>query len=129
MSKADKFQQLVLDLDRCQHGRHSADPCFSCPGGQSTGNLLIPPGTLIGTSLQQRIVVPPNELRYDPEAWTVPDGEMWQSMARSAAHSQSLMRVGAAALAYELTPASVDRVAARAAYERVLLEHAQAFPE
>jgi hypothetical protein len=23
---------LVLSLDRCEHGRHSADPCFSCPG-------------------------------------------------------------------------------------------------
>ena len=26
-------------LDRCEHGRHSIDSCFDCPGGHSTGNL------------------------------------------------------------------------------------------
>jgi hypothetical protein len=29
------------DLDRCEHGRHSIDNCFSCPGGWSTGNLFL----------------------------------------------------------------------------------------
>lgn len=31
------------DLDRCQHGRHSVDSCFDCPGGQSSGNLFLDP--------------------------------------------------------------------------------------
>ena len=29
------------DLDRCEHGRHSTDNCFGCPGGWSTGNLFL----------------------------------------------------------------------------------------
>lgn len=29
------------DLDRCEHGRHSIDNCFGCPGGWSTGNLFL----------------------------------------------------------------------------------------
>jgi hypothetical protein len=39
------------DLDRCEHGRHSLDPCFSCPEGQSTGNLFLQHGQRIGTNL------------------------------------------------------------------------------
>lgn len=29
------------DLDRCEHGRHSIDPCFGCPDGQSEGNKFL----------------------------------------------------------------------------------------
>lgn len=29
------------DLDRCEHGRHSIDSCFDCPGGNSAGNLFL----------------------------------------------------------------------------------------
>lgn len=29
------------DLDRCDHGRHSIDDCFSCPGGRSEGNMYL----------------------------------------------------------------------------------------
>lgn len=29
------------DLDRCEHGRHSIDDCFDCPGGRSSGNLFL----------------------------------------------------------------------------------------
>lgn len=29
------------DLDRCEHGRHSIDHCFDCPGQESTGNLFL----------------------------------------------------------------------------------------
>lgn len=32
------------DLDRCEHGRHSIDPCVMCPGGWSTGNLYLTRG-------------------------------------------------------------------------------------
>lgn len=39
------------DLDRCEHGRHSIDPCFSCPDGWSTGNMFLEPGQRIGTTL------------------------------------------------------------------------------
>lgn len=60
---------VLLDLDRCEHGRHSADPCFGCPGGQSTGNLLLPPGTVIAQGVRGPIVVPASADRYDPAAW------------------------------------------------------------
>ena len=29
------------DLDRCEHGRHSIDSCFDCPGGKSAGNRFL----------------------------------------------------------------------------------------
>lgn len=29
------------DLDRCEHGRHSIDHCFDCPGGVSSGNHFL----------------------------------------------------------------------------------------
>lgn len=29
------------DLDRCEYGRHSIDPCDGCPGGHSTGNKYL----------------------------------------------------------------------------------------
>jgi hypothetical protein len=32
---------VIADLDRCEHGRHSIDTCFSCPGGWSSGNLYL----------------------------------------------------------------------------------------
>ncbi len=64
------FVRILMDLDRCEHGRHSADPCFGCPHGQSTGNTFAPPGTRIGTDLGGRpIVVPEPDQRSDPQAW------------------------------------------------------------
>lgn len=32
---------LASDLDRCEHGRHSTDSCFGCPGGKSAGNPFL----------------------------------------------------------------------------------------
>lgn len=29
------------DLDRCEHGRHSADSCLGCLGGVSSGNVFL----------------------------------------------------------------------------------------
>lgn len=40
----------LADLDRCEHGRHAVDPCFSCPDGWSTGNLFLRDGQRIGTN-------------------------------------------------------------------------------
>jgi len=42
------FRWNLGDLDRCVHGRHLADPCFGCPGGQSTGNRCLDEGQVIG---------------------------------------------------------------------------------
>lgn len=47
------------DLDRCEHGRHAADPCLACPGGQSTGNLFLAPGQRIGTTVHADPITAP----------------------------------------------------------------------
>lgn len=63
------FDHLIAELDRCQHGRHAADPCFGCPEGNQ-GNPFLVPGTRIGTTLYgQPIMVPEFDRRYDPKAW------------------------------------------------------------
>lgn len=58
-------------LDRCEHGRHKADNCNSCPRGQSTGNLFLTPGQRIGTTLYgDPIVVPERDQRWgESENW------------------------------------------------------------
>lgn len=62
--------RVLMDLDRCEHGRHSADRCFDCPEGRSAGNPYARPGTRIGTDVYGRpIVVPGPDRRLDPEAW------------------------------------------------------------
>lgn len=64
--------RLLQDLDRCEHGRHSIDHCLMCPGGQSTGNLLLKPGTVLGHSYDgTKIVVPDpaTEIFSDPMKW------------------------------------------------------------
>ena len=62
--------RILSELHRCEHGRHEGDPCYSCEGGMSSGNLLLPPGTVIGHTLYgHEIVVPPWEKHYDPKAW------------------------------------------------------------
>lgn len=67
-----KFMDLVLDLDRCEHGRHRPDPCFDCEG-QSRGNPNARPGQVLGYGRRgDRIVVPPSVDRNDPSAWRRP---------------------------------------------------------
>ena len=62
--------RLLLDLHRCEHGRTKGDPCFGC-NGASTGNLLLPPGTVIGHTVHgHRITVPTWENHNEAKAWT-----------------------------------------------------------
>lgn len=64
---------LLMDLDRCPHGRHSSDSCLMCPGGRSSGNPHLPPGLLIGRDYSGRaLVVPEADRLADPEAWRMP---------------------------------------------------------
>lgn len=61
---------ILLDLDRCQHGRHQGDDCFGCDGGRSVGNPLLPPGTVIGYDISGRpYTVPERGDRHDPAMW------------------------------------------------------------
>lgn len=70
------YQPILAALDRCEHGRHAADTCWSCPGGQSTGNLFLVAGTRIGTTLYgQPIIVPDNPRRGESTKW-VAEGDI-----------------------------------------------------
>lgn len=66
-------RRLLEDLDRCEHGRHRIDSCLSCPTGESTGNLFVPPGTRIGTSLYGHPIVMPADGAnpFDQVSWDV----------------------------------------------------------
>lgn len=59
---------VVLNLDRCAHGRHFGDDCGSC-GGRSRGNHRMPVGTVLGYHPRGRIVVPWPKDKDNPEAW------------------------------------------------------------
>jgi len=68
-SKPEDLAKILAALDRCVHGRHSQDKCNGCYG-QSTGNLLLPAGTRIGTDLRgSPIVVPAPELLRIASHW------------------------------------------------------------
>lgn len=67
---AGEFKRLLLDLDRCEHGRHKGDTCSSC-GGPSRGNPAIHDGHL-GFDLDgRRIVIPSRSDLGDSEAWII----------------------------------------------------------
>lgn len=61
VARLSKYRDFVEDLDRCVHGRHSIDPCFSCPGGQSAGNVALlansPEELAIGNTMSGKIYV------------------------------------------------------------------------
>ena len=63
-------RRVLADLDRCEHGRHEGDACFSCPDGQSHGNPHMSPGQIIGYGLDGvPIVVPGRDRKNDPANW------------------------------------------------------------
>lgn len=80
MEMQKESERFFADLDRCQHGRHAADPCFSCPGGRSAGNRFLRPGQRVGTTVHGAPLCVPQagDLR-DPQVWRgspqEPDGD------------------------------------------------------
>lgn len=63
-------ETVLADLDRCEHGRHGGDACFSCPDGVSPGNPHMQPGQVIGYGLDGvEIVVPDQARKYNPSNW------------------------------------------------------------
>jgi hypothetical protein len=68
----EELGRILLDLDRCQHGRHVHDPCADC-GGMSKGNPRLPTGSTIGHTVHaEEIVMPFGVDRNDPKAWRLP---------------------------------------------------------
>lgn len=81
-SSDNAMANLLLALDRCDHGRHKDDPCQSCDGGKSLGNRYLVPGTRIGTNVNgHAIVVPPDNRVIGLVSYWVPDARF-----ESAAH-------------------------------------------
>jgi len=70
LTRLRAFALLVSDLDRNRNGRHEGDVDSGEPTGVSQGNPSMPTGAWIGTTMSgHQIVVPPRNLRHDPEAW------------------------------------------------------------
>jgi hypothetical protein len=79
------WETLVVDLDRCPHGRHMGDVCGGwrgpgpydggCFRGVSLGNPLLPVGKIIGTSLSRSFMIRVPSDRYDrvdARGWYIP---------------------------------------------------------
>lgn len=61
---------VLLDLDRCKHGRHAADACLACPGGKSAGNRLLPVGRAIGHDVHGVPTwVREHDIQHNPAEW------------------------------------------------------------
>lgn len=72
---AERLVTVLLDLDRCQHGRHEGDDCFGC-AGRSRGNPLVGPSRHVGYTLSgQPIVLPGPGSKREAAAWTALDAE------------------------------------------------------
>jgi len=73
MARWRELAGVLLDLDRCEHGRHEGDPCGMC-GNLSTGNPHMPPGAVVGYSLRRGPIVMPHyyDDKHDPAAWVAP---------------------------------------------------------
>jgi hypothetical protein len=75
LETSGRWSNLVMSLDRCEHGRHSIDACLGCPGGQSRGNPHLRPGVVFGYSVHgARIAMPdPSGPEFHkPQAWVRP---------------------------------------------------------
>lgn len=65
-----RFQRMVTDLDRNEHGRHEGDADVGDPTGVSQGNPRLKTGDVLGYSLSGTpYVVPERGQRHDPTAW------------------------------------------------------------
>ena len=94
--KLRRWQTMMIDLDRCPHGRHAGDQCAGwrgpgrfdggCQGGYSLGNPALHPAQVIGTNLyadRLYIVAISRETRHDIDAWSIPitDGRLLDAYA------------------------------------------------
>lgn len=68
--RLNKFSAILSDLDRCRHGRHEGDGCFSCPDGISAGNPITHSDQPLGWDISAReIRYPGRDRKHDPDAW------------------------------------------------------------
>ena len=70
--RLQRLASLLMDLDRCEHGRHEEDVCSGASGcnGPSRGNPRFHAGDVLGFTLYGApIVMPERGQRHDPDAW------------------------------------------------------------
>lgn len=67
---AGRLASILVNLDRCPHGRHAGDDCWDC-GGPSKGNPhLPPPGHVVGYDLMGNpYIMPHPKGTGDPASW------------------------------------------------------------
>lgn len=71
----EQLGRILLDLDRCMHGRHILDACGDC-GGMSKGNPNLKPGQVIGYTVHAELIrMPAGSDRHHPGAWRLPRSE------------------------------------------------------
>lgn len=66
------WHALIVDLDRCQHGRHQGDACGPADACTtwSAGNPHMRSGSVIGYGMRRdHIVMPDRDDKHDPTAW------------------------------------------------------------
>ena len=63
----EAYRRMVADLSRCEHGRHRGDMCSHC-GGPSHGNLLLPPGMIVGHDISGRQYIVPSD-HFSLKGW------------------------------------------------------------
>lgn len=75
-NRLSALAEVLMDLDRCEHGRHEGDDCFGCAekiaGAASMGNPWAEAGTRrIGTLMSGKPIVIPaaHSDSRDPAAW------------------------------------------------------------
>lgn len=70
LGELELFRQMVIDLDRNEHGRHEGDADVGDPSGVSQGNPRLHTGDVLGYGLGGApYVMPERGKRHDPRAW------------------------------------------------------------
>jgi len=65
-----KLGRILMELDRCPHGRHQDDPCYGCPEGISAGNPHMRTNEVIGYNRSGgTYVMPGRNEKHDPVSW------------------------------------------------------------
>lgn len=69
-ARLEAYRRLVIDLSRCEHGRHIGDICSQCEG-PSKGNPHAIPGSVIGYDISGRPYIVPAKAQFASiEDWT-----------------------------------------------------------
>lgn len=73
LERCADMTNLVIDLDRCVHGRHQEDACFGCPDGVSAGNPYRQQGDPLGHDISGNVIADPGRAKRNlAKDWVTP---------------------------------------------------------